>query len=50
MKEIENNEKLLISESGFHSKNDVYKIAKTTGINNYLIGEYLMKSKNLKKH
>ncbi len=50
MKEIENNEKLLISESGFHSKNDVYKIAKTTGINNYLIGEYLMKSKNLKKN
>ena len=50
MKEIENNEKLLISESGFHSKNDVYKIARTTGINNYLIGEYLMKSKNLKKN
>ena len=39
--------KIFISESGFHSHNDVNKIISLTGINNFLIGEYLMKSKQL---
>ena len=40
-------DKIFISESGFHSKSDVNKIISLTGINNFLIGEYLMKSKEL---
>ena len=39
--------KIFISESGFHSHNDVSKIISITGINNFLIGEYLMKSEQL---
>ncbi len=46
-KNIINNDKLLISESGFRSRLDIDKILNTTGINNFLIGEYLMKSNNL---
>ena len=40
--------KIFISESGFHSHSDVSKIISLTGINNFLIGEYLMKSEQLK--
>ena len=40
--------KIFISESGFQSPNNVNKIITLTGINNFLIGEYLMKSKQLK--
>ena len=39
--------KILISESGFHSHSNVHKIISLTGINNFLIGEYLMKSEQL---
>ena len=46
-KELQNNEKLFISESGFHRKEDIDIICKNTSINNFLIGEYLMKSQNL---
>ena len=49
-KELQNSEKLIISESGFHSKEDIDKICKNTSINNFLIGEYLMKSQNLPSH
>tara|TARA_B100000401_G_C52813386_1_gene725230 strand:- start:4126 stop:4917 length:792 start_codon:yes stop_codon:yes gene_type:complete len=49
-KKIFNDDKLLISESGFHSKEDIDKIFNQTGINNFLIGEYLMKSENLAVH
>ncbi len=47
-KNIKNENKLLISESGFHSKKDIIRIHNETGISNFLVGEYLMKSKNLK--
>ena len=40
--------KIFISESGFHSHSNVNKIISSTGINNFLIGEYLMKSEQLK--
>ena len=49
-KEFNNNEKILISESGFHGKEDIKKIYDETGLNNFLIGEYLMKSKDLDNH
>ena len=49
-RETEDSEKILISESGFHSKNDIQKIFQKTGINNFLIGEYLMKSNKLSSH
>lgn len=39
--------KIFISESGFHSHKDVDRIVSSTGINNFLIGEYLMKSEQL---
>ena len=39
--------KIFISESGFHGHGDVSKIISLTGINNFLIGEYLMKSEQL---
>ena len=39
--------KIFISESGFHSHSNVNKIISLTGINNFLIGEYLMKSEHL---
>tara|TARA_B100000902_G_scaffold399576_1_gene471140 strand:+ start:3306 stop:4097 length:792 start_codon:yes stop_codon:yes gene_type:complete len=39
--------KVFISESGFHSQSNVNKIISLTGINNFLIGEYLMKSEQL---
>ena len=39
--------KIFISESGFHSHDNVNKIISLTGINNFLIGEYLMKSEQL---
>ena len=48
--ELKDNEKLIISESGFHGRNDINKIINATGINNFLIGEYLMKSPNLSQH
>tara|TARA_B100000212_G_scaffold341548_1_gene325060 strand:+ start:2050 stop:2841 length:792 start_codon:yes stop_codon:yes gene_type:complete len=41
--------KLLISESGFKDKNDLAKIKNETGINNYLIGESLVKSNSIKE-
>jgi len=44
---IVNLNKIFISESGFHSHNNVNKIISLTGINNFLIGEYLMKSEQL---
>ena len=40
-------DKLIISESGFQSKSDISKVYAETGISNYLIGEFLMKSGNL---
>ena len=47
---LDNCNKLIISESGFHNKSDISKIYTTTGISNYLIGEFLMKSDNLPSH
>jgi len=47
---LDNCDKIIISESGFHSKSDISKIYTTTGISNYLIGEFLMKSDNLPTH
>ena len=44
---MSNLNKIFISESGFHSQSNVNKIISLTGINNFLIGEYLMKSKQL---
>jgi len=44
---IGNLNKIFISESGFHSRDNVNKIIALTGINNFLIGEYLMKSEQL---
>ena len=44
---IGNLNKIFISESGFHSHSNVNKIISLTGINNFLIGEYLMKSEQL---
>ncbi len=41
--------KLLISESGFKEKDDLIKIKNETGINNYLIGESLVKSNSIKE-
>ena len=49
-KSYKNENKILISESGFHSREDMDKIRETTSINNFLIGEYLMKSNNLQSH
>ena len=49
-KYVNDTNKLLISESGFHSKQDINKIISNTGINNFLIGEFLMKSDNLPLH
>ena len=43
-KYLKNTDKLVISESGFNKKNDIDKILKATTVNNFLIGEYLMKS------
>jgi indole-3-glycerol phosphate synthase len=48
--EFKNSEKILISESGFQHKKDIQKIRDNTDINNFLIGEYLMKSKDLPSH
>ena len=47
---LDNCDKLIISESGYHSKRDITKVYTATGINNYLIGEFLMKSNNLQDH
>ena len=44
---LNNNNKIYISESGFHGHEAVHKIASLTSINNFLIGEYLMKSDKL---
>ena len=49
-KNVKNIDKLLISESGINGKSDIKKIHNATGINNFLIGEYLMKSKQLENH
>ncbi len=50
-KEFENNlkNKIIISESGFHSHDDIKRIKDETGINNFLIGESLMKSDSIKE-
>lgn len=50
VKSIESKENLLISESGFQGKSDIDRVNRETGINNFLIGEFLMKSKNLELH
>ncbi len=50
VKNIESKENLLISESGFQGKSDIDRVNRETGINNFLIGEFLMKSKNLELH
>ncbi len=42
--------RILISESGFNGKEDINKIRGSTSINNFLIGEYLMKSDDLESH
>ena len=47
-KNVKNIDKLL-SESGL-MENDIKKIHNATGINNFLIGEYLMKSKHEKSY
>ncbi len=39
--------KIIISESGFHTNEDIKKIKGETGINNFLIGESLMKSNSI---
>ena len=39
--------KIIISESGFHSNEDINKIKNETGINNFLIGESLIKSDSI---
>ena len=44
---IKSNQKILISESGIHSKKDIDYIKNKTGINNFLIGELLMRSNNV---
>lgn len=49
-KYIDDSEKVLISESGFQSKEDINIIKNNSGINNFLIGEFLMKSDNLPFH
>ena len=41
------NNKILISESGFHTNEDIKKIKDNTDINNYLIGESFMKSDSI---
>ena len=41
--------KLLISESGFKDRDDLAKVKSETGINNYLIGESLIKSNSIKE-
>ena len=46
-KSIQSNDKLLISESGFHCKEHLTEIYKETAISIFLIGELLMKSDNL---
>tara|TARA_B100000963_G_scaffold355594_1_gene374140 strand:+ start:4974 stop:5765 length:792 start_codon:yes stop_codon:yes gene_type:complete len=40
-------DKMLISESGFKNKNDLLKVKNETGINNFLIGESLLKSDSI---
>jgi len=39
--------KIVISESGFHSNEEIKKIKNETGINNFLIGESLIKSDSI---
>ena len=46
-KKIKNKNSLIISESGYSSKTEITKIHELTGITNFLVGEFLMKSKNL---
>lgn len=41
------NNKILISESGFHTNEDIKKIKDNTDINNFLIGESFMKSDSI---
>ncbi len=40
--------RIIVSESGINSKNDILKICKKTNIRTFLIGESLMKSNNIK--
>ena len=39
--------KIVISESGFHSNEEIKKVKYETGINNFLIGESLIKSDSI---
>ena len=39
--------KIIISESGFHSNEEIKKVKSETGINNFLIGESLIKSDSI---
>ena len=39
--------KIVISESGFHSNEEIKKVQNETGINNFLIGESLIKSDSI---
>ena len=39
--------KIVISESGFHSNEEIKKVKNETGINNFLIGESLIKSDSI---
>jgi len=39
--------KIVISESGFHSNKEIKKVKNETGINNFLIGESLIKSDSI---
>ena len=39
--------KIVISESGFHSNEEIKKVRNETGINNFLIGESLIKSDSI---
>jgi indole-3-glycerol phosphate synthase len=41
------NDKILICESGIFTKDDIKKITKSTQINNFLVGESLMKSSSI---
>ncbi|MFN5132507.1 MAG: indole-3-glycerol phosphate synthase TrpC, partial [Candidatus Fonsibacter sp.] len=41
--------RIVVSESGFHSKKDILHISRKTSIRTFLIGESLIKSNNIKK-
>jgi indole-3-glycerol phosphate synthase len=41
--------RIVVSESGFHSKKDILHICRKTNIRTFLVGESLIKSNNIKK-